>query len=498
MHYWTWLLKWFLALSAAFLLVVLLVTWRPAIQPATDLPASHGGAALDDPVPRGTPDTPANSPVAVDAASATAQPPPYALVFKYGFLPFLSNGQPSTLQADFYYARIGDVTGDNRHDLVSYGIVEDPVYDEMLYVYPQLSNGTLGAPIRQPVSGVIGLALADMNNDGREDVVITQMQGISLGILDDAGKLQIIPFASTIDDKQGMDIAADTLDLDSDGNLDVLAHVSVWYAEVGDSSLDRRSRFRVFYGDGNGGVRGTKDFAVFGTESHDYGDYDSETASAVVLKDLNADGYPDIAMAAQRYIFGSQGRSWVISTYRNNKAGGFLAPQVINAYTSEFSAALDRLGVGDFNGDGRQDLAAAPTTMQSYAYLFLQTSSGTFLQTSSYDRSVTPLVMPLIGVDLDTDGKDDLLMGHSNWGQFGYLLQKNGLLGEETPVGLLLFAGERLDGGIDWNSLATGDLNSDGCKDVAVAVVYNGLQVFQGRNCIRRYFLGGPNPARPL
>jgi hypothetical protein len=500
MRYWAWLLKWGWIAGGLFVLVVVLATWHPTSVDRVDESAeSLEGSAADAHFAKSGEDSWV-TPGAIGSAPTTSLALPYGLVFTYGFLPLTLNGQSSPALAEFYHAQIGDVTGDGRDDLVSLGYVSDFPNDEVLHVYPQMPDGTLGAPDRYlvPQDIIIGLALADMNNDKTKDVVVTSMQRVSLALSDGHGKLRVVPFSSTTGDKKSIDLQATTLDLDRDGNLDVIAHLSA--ADSSDSTQDRRSRFRVFYGDGQGGTTRSGDFAIFGVETHDYGAYDRETPTALVVKDVNRDGYQDIVMASRRFIFAEQQSPPFISFYANDRSGGFLAPIVMEAnIPGETSAiVLENLSVGDFNDDGRQDIAAAPFSNFTDVYVFLQTAAGTFGATPSYSRQAGLLVKPMAGVDLDTDGQDDLLIGHSNVGQIGFHLQNDGMLGEETNVPLSGFAGYQLDGGIDPSSLATGDLNSDGCTDVAVAVTYNGLQVFMGQNCVRRIFTGGRLPPSRL
>lgn len=499
---WPWLLKWGWIASGLFVLVLLFATWHSA------------GAGKDEarPVAGDAPgigvDLRQDDAVAIEAAGtvdhgAAAQVLPYQLVFTYGLLPRTLDGQPSPNQAEFIHAQIGDVTGDGRDDLVSMGYVSDPPNDEVLHVYPQLPDGTLGAPMRYPVPQdvTVGLALADMNNDGIQDVVVTDVESVSLALSDGHGTLRMVPFGSTTGDKKSINLAASTLDLDQDGNLDVIAHLSVAYADFYDTSEDRRSRFRVFYGDGAGGTTRSADFAIFGVDHHDYGAFDVETPTALVVRDINQDGYPDIAMASRRFVFVEQQNPPFISIYLNDGSGGLLAPTLIKANIpgGNSTITLESLGVGDFNGDGRQDLAAAPVSNFSSVQVFLQTIAGTFPEVPSYSREAWPLIRPMVGVDLDTDGKEDLLVGHSNWGQVGYYLQGDGALAtNEINVPLSAFAGFQVDGSIGPDSMAAGDLNSDGCTDVAVAARYNGLQVFMGENCMRRHFTGGPLPPQRL
>lgn len=418
---------------------------------------------------------------------------PFALTFTNGFLPFMRNGQPAQEWAEFHHAEVGDVTGDGRDDLISLGQTEDPTAPWMLYVYPQLPNGNLGPPNRYEVDGydtIIGLSLADMNNDRTQDVVMTHSQGISLGLSGSDGLLRIVGLSSTIADNKDASVAAVTLDLDRDGNQDVVTHLSVRYGYEYDRSVDRRSRFRVVYGDGKGASQRSEDFGIFGVlyePGTPYEAFDAEMATSLVAGDLDGDGETDLAMASRRANFGEQLNPPFISLYFNDRMGRFRAPRLIKAnigYGADLTV-LEHLGIGDFNGDGRNDLVATPYENGAKIWVFLQTQAGVINEAANYNRNTLDIPVSLDGVDLDTDGRDDLLLGHSGWGAIGYHLQKGGSLLGEVVVGLSGFAGWQVDGSISKTGVATGDLNSDGCTDVAVAARYNGLQVFRGSNCVK-------------
>lgn len=496
MRDWAWLLKWGWIASGLLALAFLFSTWHSAgASKEDDRPPvrDSSGPGVDLP-PSDTVPIAAIKSLHRDAVQVS----PYQLVFTYGFLPITLGGQPSPDEAGFYYVQIGDVTGDGKNDLVSLGYVSEP--SELLHVYPQLPNGLLGPSERYAVPSVIGLALADMNNDGTADVVMTNIQGVTLALSDGRGKLRVVPFSTTVADKKEMDVPAVAADFDRDGNIDVLTHLSVTHADKGDMNSDRRSRFRLFYGDGVGGIRRSMDFAIFGVDTHDYGAYDTERATSLAVDDLNGDGYPDIAMASRRFIFVEQGAPRFISIYTNDQTGGFVETDLINAFvkTPNSTIVLQRIAIGDFNSDGRQDLAASPIMNVTYTYWFLQLASGAFPDMPDYKRRSGQIVESMVGFDLNADRKDDLLLGNSGWGQIVYHLQNDGVLGEETNVPLSGFAGYDVLARINPTGLAVGDLNSDGCPDVAVAADYNGLQVFMGLNCTRRHNTGGRLPAQRL
>lgn len=438
---------------------------------------------------------------------------PFELTFHSVSWPFLSNGEPTVEGAvpGFESAVIGDVTGDGRDDLISVGLITQELGGATpspykLYVYSQLPDGTLADPERYPLDPTdtfVGLSLADMNNDGVEDVVITHMQGIWLGLSGPGGALQVVRLSSTVADKKETHVAAVTLDLDGDGNQDVISHLQVAYYDQDDRSVDRRSRFRIIYGDGRGGALRSEDFGVYGllidagTSSEVY---EKENATSLVVNDLNNDGYADLAMASRRsdFLITPKTRPF-ISIYLNDRLGRFRDPQLIpvSHLNDENLPIVDILATGDFNGDGRNDLVGTYGLPQATLWTFLQTASGGFNAFPDYGKLTHHLPGALNGVDLDTDGRDDVVVGHAislTAGHpysltIGHYLQKGGSLLDEVKTGLPIEAYAM--GGLNQTGVAAGDLNSDGCTDLAVAGGAHGLMVLHGSNCIRAAVTGG-------
>src|SRR5690606_7944871 len=125
------------------------------------------------------------SPASIEGGASVAgvaADPLYALSPRYGFIPFLADGSPAQLAAEFHHVAVGDVTGDGRDDLVSLGTTEDPGLG-MLYVFPQSAAGTLLSPVRYELEdgdAILGLSLADMDGDGTSDVIVTRGQGVEI------------------------------------------------------------------------------------------------------------------------------------------------------------------------------------------------------------------------------------------------------------------------------------------------------------------------------
>jgi len=117
----------------------------------------------------------------------------------------------------------------------------------------------------------------------------------------------------------------------------------------------------------------------------------------------------------------------------------------------------DSVVVGDFNGDGRPDVAVANENSNSISVL-LQNSDGTFQTAVSYAVGHSPTALQ-IG-DVNGDGKLDLLVLNYLDNTLGVLLGN----GDGT------FQAQKLTAIAATNTLAVGDFNGDGKLDAAITV----------------------------
>ncbi len=215
---------------------------------------------------------------------------------------------------------------------------------------------------------------------------------------------------------------------------------------------------------------------------------------AVVIGDFNGDGKPDLAVANSNYA------SNIVSILTGNGDGTFQA--LLNVTVESAPGAL---AVGDFNGDGRLDLAVANgsnnisillgngnATFQSavnysvgsspssiavadfegdgtldlalanyndYTVSILKgNGNGTFRAGMSYSVSNKP--SSVAAVDLNRDGRCDLVVSNYFGGSVTVLLGIGG--GDFQPSTTFPTAGYP-------GSVAIGDFNGDGIPDVAVA-----------------------------
>lgn len=150
---------------------------------------------------------------------------------------------------------------------------------------------------------------------------------------------------------------------------------------------------------GNGTFKPVEDTAIF------------QTAVPVAVADMNGDGYTDLVL--------NQSYTTTIGVQLSNGDGTFKAPVY---YTpSNPNGQLDTLVVGDFNGDGKPDVAmivTVPTTSNTRTspntlYIFLNTGSGELKQTGSYALNSTPAFenFPLLAAgSLNNDNRTDLVV----------------------------------------------------------------------------------------
>lgn len=414
------------------------------------------------------------------------------------YLPLLQDGTPAPVGSEFNHVLVGDFTGDGRHDLVSRGVAIDSAMPSQLYIYEQSMAGMLLPPVRYALDDswpLTGLSAGDLNGDGILDIVVSHMQRIEIALSSQEGSMRFVDWGGdSVSDKLYHDVAAVAVDVDNDGSLDVVAHLKVTHEGGSDATIDRRSRFRVYYGDGDGGVREIVDQGHFGGDRHDWGDYDSESATAFVARDVNGDGLVDLTMMSSRFVFAEQTNPRYLSIFVNDGNGAFLdtAPYVISLVQEggEFVA------IGDFNDDGRSDLVLTHDWTRVPLLVFHQNENGTFPAGRTYSRETGNASVAVITADLDRDGDDDIVIGNSGWGTVTHHLQAQRVLGNGVQTSFGGVPGVLNPGGISPWGVGAGDLNGDGCTDVAVAAGYQGLQVFHGWNCFPKYVTGGNNPAR--
>jgi hypothetical protein len=267
---------------------------------------------------------------------------------------------------------------------------------------------------RSPFSVAVG----DFNGDGKPDLAVANVSSNNVSILlgnGDGSFQQAVNYAAGSSPRS---VAVG--DFNGDGKLDLA---------VANSGVS------VLLGNGDGTFQTARNFPA------------GSTPLSVSVGDFNGDGKLDLAVANYDH-FGSG----TVSVLLGNGDGSFGSARSFAAGTRPFSVA-----VGDFNGDGRPDLAVTNRDSDNVSVL-VANGDGSFQQAVNYAAGSSPRSVA-VG-DFDGDGLLDLAV--ANFGSDNVSV----LLGNGD--GTFQTAQSYAAGSHPW-SVAVGDFNGDGLPDLAVA-----------------------------
>ena len=262
----------------------------------------------------------------------------------------------------------------------------------------------------------MGVAIGDYDNDGRDDVYITALEGDRLFHNEGDGKFRDVTRQAGIQNAN-FGTSAAWLDYDRDGRLDLLVANYVEWSEKGDKycSLDGKTksyctpdaykgvRARLYRNLGNGRF---EDVAA----KAGLGDTGSKSLGVAIL-DYNGDGWPDIFVAND-----TQSNK----LYRNLGDGSFKEEGVLAGVAyGEDGTARGAMGAdaADYDRSGRPSLLVGNFSNQMLA-LYHNEGSGLFADEAPQSPvgrdSLYSLTFGAFFFDYDLDGYPDIFAANGH------------------------------------------------------------------------------------
>lgn len=278
-------------------------------------------------------------------------------------------------------------------------------------------DGTFRTPlVLSLVNAPHGIALGDFNRDGKIDLAVEECQS-NTGPCDTAIFLgngtgtftpaSILPTAGAA----SLSNALVATDLNRDGKIDLAV------ASLVGSSASPTAQFMVFFGNGDGTFRTPVTVSVpFTIPSNSIA-----LPPTIVAGDFTGDATPDIGVETGTICGGSACGQAEMNTFINNGAGGFTRKQIF-ATSSDDSA--DAWVAADLNNDRKIDLIRFSGNIRTGGVqTWLNNGNGFF---TSVSNSVAGMEAAFVEIrDIDLDGRHDFITDEGALGMSGAIMALN-------------------------------------------------------------------------
>ena len=275
-----------------------------------------------------------------------------------------------------FFVTVADVNGDGRPDLIVANLQSNTVS-----VLLGNGNGTFQPAVNYAVGAQpISVAVADVNGDGHPDLIVANAGSTYVSVLlgNGNGTFQAAASYATGSKPESVAVA----DVNGDGHPDLIV------ADTGSNYVS------VLLGNGDGTFQTAINYTA-----------DSQPRS-VAVADVNGDGHPDIVVANQA---GND-----VSVLLNNGNGTFQSPA-----DYPVGSAPQSVAVADLNGDGHPDIVTANYGSNNVSVL-LGNGNGTFQPAANYAAGSQPRAVAVAG--LTGDGHADLVVANGGSNNVSVLL----------------------------------------------------------------------------
>lgn len=316
------------------------------------------------------------------------------------------------------------------------------------------ADGTFQPATTYDSGGTVSIfvAVADLNVDGKPDLVVVNRNSNDIGVLLGNGDGTFQP-AVTYGSGSGSPLMVAVSDVNGDGKPDLLV------AHFCSGPVNCDGLVGVLLGNGDGSFQS----AVTYTSGGLY-------ASAVAVADVNGDRKPDVLVTTNVYTCCTSGGA--VGVLLGNGDGTFQPAVTYVSGQLFIPPASARLAVADLNGDGKPDLIVEDTecckSANGAVSVLLGNGDGSFQPFIMYKSGAGGWGTSVAVADVNGDGKPDIVAtdqcASANCLNNGLVAV---LLGNGD--GTLQAAQAYSAGGFLTNSVAVADVNGDGKPDLVVA-----------------------------
>jgi hypothetical protein len=278
------------------------------------------------------------------------------------------------------------------------------------YVYSMLSNGdgTFATPVAVSNAYGYAVALGDMNNDGKLDLVVVGLltppsceennNCVSGFAIFDGNGTGAFTFSNQVPSNTDGYTDPLLIDVDHDGYLDIVAL---------SSSSEETNSIDIYLshaGTSYGVVSGTTSSPSYSIPLQPY----PYIYTSLFTADFNGDGLPDLGVG---YTSAGALITSGVNTTLNTSTLGNASFGALNLVPTGVSNSLNSVMAADLNGDGFPDLIV---NSGSSGQFFEGDGKGNFANTYTNLTLPTGTVSSIAAVDLNDDGDADLLVVPQN------------------------------------------------------------------------------------